>query len=489
MSSASSDSFLSYAKKPNSRGQSLSVTSNGPNNMHTGTYRTATSTSTALASLSAHQSSQRMNSSSSKPLSPLDTFMIHHKPSTGRPDNAHMELNNDTDSHSSIVYTEEDSDADIQILVSRGYSRELAVIMHRQQVNELKELTRCGSQSSNQMSVSEAASTGKSLQSDRRRSANGLDISSPVTDIDELSEVSILMRRGFDREQAVALHRQQMLELSDTLARIRSPSSSRSSSISQQPFLTPQPQPSSSGHLPAYGQLPLPPANHMGSGSRVAAVAGTHRPKSLSVTFHDGSLPFSQKWPASHHPVQDSQSSLSASSSSSQDRLTHMDYGPPQSFHGPYPSRPLMHSPPPQPITPRGSLTSHGRPGSSSVDYSAYYGHLHSELIQHLSYEDELEVARLMQQGYARWQAVEAVRGMRYSATGADTASAVFSQLEEHPLDVTNNYRLDSSSSSASLLLCRFPKSHFKVTSGQSWLLKEVRAMFPQCSNMHNFVS
>ena len=39
--------------------------------------------------------------------------------------------------------------------------------------------------------------------------------------IDEQSEVSILMRRGFDRDQAVALHRQQLRELSDSLARMR----------------------------------------------------------------------------------------------------------------------------------------------------------------------------------------------------------------------------------------------------------------------------
>jgi hypothetical protein len=72
--------------------------------------------------------------------------MTHNKNSSGHTVNSLIEQNNDADSHSSIVYTEEDSDADIQILVSRGYSRELAVIMHKQQVNELKELTRSGSE-------------------------------------------------------------------------------------------------------------------------------------------------------------------------------------------------------------------------------------------------------------------------------------------------------------------------------------------------------
>lgn len=117
-------------------------------------YR-AQSTSTALAALSAASLSgipQRNASKGGPSFSGLEGYFAIHKGS-GHPQDGYGydpqgEISVVSNGSNSIVYTEEDCEADIQILIARGYSRELAVKMHKQQVLEMRELTRCGSEPS-----------------------------------------------------------------------------------------------------------------------------------------------------------------------------------------------------------------------------------------------------------------------------------------------------------------------------------------------------
>lgn len=80
--------------------------------------------------------------------SSLDAFLNSNKQQNA---NSYEDVSESDSNSNSIIYTEEDCEADIQILMKRGYSRELAEIMHKQQVNELRELSKCGSEASNKM--------------------------------------------------------------------------------------------------------------------------------------------------------------------------------------------------------------------------------------------------------------------------------------------------------------------------------------------------